>query len=343
MLNRTISTAALATALGGCYLLMPKGGGSHDSTPRHDEPRPIASDLQIATKFDGYCVETGATLQISAVDAKGEKAPLAGKLAIKTEPGGLEREGTLIDTPIVKSLEMLGKPVKVTVTLAQKGGPPVEKQVALEPKYCPKQTLFYFGTPGDEGHGGDAATRDYAEGGPGGHGANGGDGPTLSVEADTITGPDGKQLVLVAIADDRGTLQRLAVHDPAQGPMWIDARGGQGGKGGDGGFGSCAGGGPGGDGGDGGRGGNVSLVLGDASLEGKVVVSVDGGDAGGPGHPGGDGSIMPSGTSTPCQSGTPRFGHDGRPGHAGNLKTTVKKQPQLIQEARATCALCRGR
>jgi len=130
------------------------------------------------------------------------------------------------------------------------------------------------------------------------------------------------------------------VHDPAKGAFLIEANGGQGGYGGIGGSGgACTGGGDGGAGGAGGRGGNVTLVLGDPSLQKSIAVSVAGGSRG---NGGAGGTSMTTDSrcyGNPGKSG--RSGPDGQAGPDGHLKTTFKTKPALAQEARATCSRCR--
>ena len=328
-MNALIRTCSLL-ALASCVPmgLFSRGGGSQQDPPPPPQ-KPVAT-LTVKAEPAAYCAVNGAKLEVIGFDAQGVQTKLAGKVDITTDPPGFSSDG-YITSPVRKSLELLGTPIKVTVTYTPKaGGPALTQAVELAPDYCGKETVELNGEQGDGG-------------GFGQDGQRGGDAGEWTIEVDSIAGPEGKPLAVAAFARTGGPLELLAAFDPAKGPLHVYAQGGSGGAGGPGNFATeCTDATDGGVGGEGGKGGTVTLVVSDHALEKSVLVSVGGGSGGSAGVGGGESGL----SSSSCEGFHGKRGRDGREGRGGRegtLKVVVKKKPPLVEEARATCPRCRSK
>jgi hypothetical protein len=240
-------------------------------------------------------------------------------------------------SPTQKSLELLGTEIQLAIAFSPRDGAPLlAHEAKLAPEYCENPTVAFEAQSGELG-----ATN--TSGGTGGKGGDGEPGRDLRIEADNFVGPDGRPLILAAITDDARALLAVVVHDPAKGVIRIQTWGGVGGRGGrgrNGNFGwGCVPGPNGGSGGNGGRGGNVTLVLGNPSLQSAIRVNASGGVGGGGGS--GGVNLDYAGCSHAVEGGEDgRPGGEGRAGPDGKVTVAMRKDLRVIRDLLASCARC---
>ncbi len=329
------ATASLESARYG-------SGGATQST--------VAS-VELATKSgaQSFCTVGATALKpLVAKDEKGRNIKLdasrAGWFQWTSNPDGvLTQTRSAVVSPLGTSLAALGKDVIVTVKVDAPTN--VQATLDLKPDFgCPKPWFNFEGGGGGSGNFGDSGQGAGSEGqagGPGGPGGPGGDGARgldVTVEATSLRGPGGEDLVLAAVSTHGGGVN-LAVFDPkTAGPLLIAADGGPGGSGGRGGgggngwaFGSgdtCRPGGAGGTGGNGGPGGrggdggHVRIRADSKAALAAVRASVQGGAPGGGGFGGNGGG---GGDGDSCGSDRAARGADGAGGAGGGSGTAGRE------------------